>query len=919
MNKEKTMIAGLNNFIEVFRKNRKRKNRFSIYFLSFLIPLLLLIPSLVYSGIFPFGENTTLAVDLRNQYIGLYEAFRRGFSDPSVFLYSFTKSLGGNMTGSVAYYLFSPFHLLIFAFPRNLLPLAIEIAQLLKVGLSGLSFSVLLCKREHGRDWRVVLFSVFYALNSFAMANMLNIMWFDSIMLFPILILYLEKLFDGRSALPYLLLLAISILMNFYIGYMICLFLIPYSLWTLIRRAKPAGIKGTDWLRKQALSFARFGFASILAAGLTAWLLFPNLYSLFLSKVADTSTVLAGWIPADSPLDAIVHWIPASFDYDQVSNGFPNVYAGLLSAILMLYYFINRRVSLRERICSLLLSLFLIASMIIPKLNILWHGMQYPIWYNFRFSWLFIFFMLLIGFRGWMRLQAPSWKSAAFCLFFFGIFLGYEATHLGEEKYSFLTIYHIVAAAVLLSLLLYLLHGTLNPQSRIYRHAATILLLVAFSEISLNAAFYWGCFHYEGYDEFAFYDQTLQQALQNIRPEENEFWRIEKTFYHDSNDAMRFQYPGIAHFNSTLEVNTIDMISDLGFAITSNSVSATNPTKITDFLFGIRYYIEGKADENSIQPGISSLKMHTTRPDLKDWNPIAENEYTKIYENPNWTPLGMIAESTIREIPHTLRNPMDLQDDILNALDGVPQRTNYLIRQPMDGPKLENMKESSQAGNLTSYMPIHANEPAALVYTFSSTSPASYYLSISNTLRSGNSKVFFNEEQISNKRTDTVRSSQILNVSAASTSEREQSIRILMDEKKSFLQINNLSLFSLDEQALQKAARFQKENGLHITKMGNTHIVGEFTATENAPNLFFSIPYDKGWHAKLDGKEVPVLDVLDGYLFIQSGAGHHTVELTYHPPYLISGIVVSAVSLVAALIWTSAEWLDKKKGSENSI
>ncbi|MDY6145946.1 MAG: YfhO family protein, partial [Peptoniphilaceae bacterium] len=79
------------------------------------------------------------------------------------------------------------------------------------------------------------------------------------------------------------------------------------------------------------------------------------------------------------------------------------------------------------------------------------------------------------------------------------------------------------------------------------------------------------------------------------------------------------------------------------------------------------------------------------------------------------------------------------------------------------------------------------------------------------------------------------------------------------------------------------------------------------------------IPYDKGWHATLDGNEVPVLDVLDGYLFIQTGAGHHTVELTYHPPYLNLGIVVSTATLVVALVWTLAEWLDKKKGSVDSL
>lgn len=75
----------------------------------------------------------------------------------------------------------------------------------------------------------------------------------------------------------------------------------------------------------------------------------------------------------------------------------------------------------------------------------------------------------------------------------------------------------------------------------------------------------------------------------------------------------------------------------------------------------------------------------------------------------------------------------------------------------------------------------------------------------------------------------------------------------------------------------------RKIDTLTITSFQHHHIKG--TIKCNKPKvLFFSIPYDPGWTAKVDGKETPVEMVNIGFCGILLESGEHNVELEYILP-----------------------------------
>lgn len=62
--------------------------------------------------------------------------------------------------------------------------------------------------------------------------------------------------------------------------------------------------------------------------------------------------------------------------------------------------------------------------------------------------------------------------------------------------------------------------------------------------------------------------------------------------------------------------------------------------------------------------------------------------------------------------------------------------------------------------------------------------------------------------------------------------------------------------------------------------------------------LCFSIPYDKGWTAYVDGEKANLVQANIGFMGVELSAGDHDIELKYWPPGLTTGIALSCIGLI---------------------
>lgn len=107
------------------------------------------------------------------------------FMDRASMSYSLSKSLGDNAIGLTAYYLSSPFNLLLY-FTDNI-PLFVSIATVLKLASASLTVSVFLSYRfcDMKYIWNLLL-SVSYGLMGYNLCQASNIMWLDGVIWLPI-------------------------------------------------------------------------------------------------------------------------------------------------------------------------------------------------------------------------------------------------------------------------------------------------------------------------------------------------------------------------------------------------------------------------------------------------------------------------------------------------------------------------------------------------------------------------------------------------------------------------------------------------------------------------------------------------------------------------------------------------------------
>jgi uncharacterized membrane protein YfhO len=106
--------------------------------------------------------------------------------------------------------------------------------------------------------------------------------------------------------------------------------------------------------------------------------------------------------------------------------------------------------------------------------------------------------------------------------------------------------------------------------------------------------------------------------------------------------------------------------------------------------------------------------------------------------------------------------------------------------------------------------------------------------------------------------------------------------------------VYTLDLFSRD-------VTNRKEDTLAITRFSANRITGTIEL-EQKKVLFFSIPYDKGWHGRIDGKAVEPMLCNIGFLGFLLEPGTHQVELYYSPPYFFQSLYITIAGILLYLL-----------------
>ncbi|MDE7234407.1 MAG: YfhO family protein, partial [Ruminiclostridium sp.] len=119
---EQTKESALKKFFGYLRSGIKRFFVTDFQFpLSFAIPCLILLLAYFIFGVYPFGKESVLSLDLNGQYVYYYDYMYDVFAGKESIFYSWSRNLSGEFMGIIGYYLGSPFNFLVWAFPRAMI------------------------------------------------------------------------------------------------------------------------------------------------------------------------------------------------------------------------------------------------------------------------------------------------------------------------------------------------------------------------------------------------------------------------------------------------------------------------------------------------------------------------------------------------------------------------------------------------------------------------------------------------------------------------------------------------------------------------------------------------------------------------------------------------------------------------------
>ena len=351
------------------------------FLFSFLLPFLVVI-----AGAMPFGDGSLLAIDAWGQYYPMLCAMKEAVKSGELF-WSYKGLLGFNLWAQNAYYTNSILWLPLYLLPDRFMIAGINIFAAIRIGLAGLTCSIYLygcttVKKPRGVDMKLSVFSAAYALSAYTLAFINQFMWMDAGICLPLVIKGIDNIRSKKGGILYIAALSYTIISNFYIGYMVCLFSVVYF----------AGCAIGDRMSLRQLweKVWRFLLYSLIAGAISAVYTVPAYYAI--RNTAASGAGFGGKIEFYHPVsEVLAGFLP--FQKISLVYEVPNIYCGAVCILLcILSFFIQKNI--RKRICIISGCILFYLSLNCNILDYVWHGFHYPNQLPGRWSFCLIFLIV---------------------------------------------------------------------------------------------------------------------------------------------------------------------------------------------------------------------------------------------------------------------------------------------------------------------------------------------------------------------------------------------------------------------------------------------------------------------------------------------------------------------------------------------
>ena len=780
--------------------------------------------------------------DASSQYNALYSYAHNILVGNDSIFYSFYNSLGGNMASTIGYYLASPFNILYVFVSKANIPFMTFIIYILKISLCSLFMNIFL-NYKYGNKYTNLIFSLSYAFMGFNVVYYFNSMWLDVIYMTPLVIMGIDKLFDEKPIM-YVVTLTLSIIFNFYMAYMLCIFCILYFIYELFNKYK---IKDLKKYKNTIFSFVIY---SLISVGISCFFLIPVLVNLseIMRSPVDINTFN---LKINNLADFVSLLVPKTYiGSNNTSSMFgryrPVLYISLFSLLLSILYFFNTKIKRKEKILSLGIIFIFILSFITPSLQYIWQGFSFPNGYIDRYSYLYSLFIIILATKQFYSKNKISNKVLIIIYIIYLIFtciiwLGY---------FSFLTPIDLLISTIFFTIyvLLYYIKSIKNIKINIL--LITIVIIELFINYSTTIITTKSVKKENTYSRF--YNQIC--PITNI--DDNTFYRIDGNFTYTLMDSFVCDYHNVMSGLSTINGNLYSFFKNHGESVTYTTIFYDpKKTMILQSLLDMKYLVFANKINNNSYKLMNSYNINLSRNSLNTYYDIY------LYKNENALNLGFKIDSNYKDY-NISKDSYDNLNNLIKSLSGVED--NILEKIDVDG------KNGIYEFNLDDI-----NKKVFMTTDYNITTNYNYY-----------GEVYLNDEELFELNSSNIGST-LLNVSKVGKNKIEI---------KGKNNINNIYIYYLNENVLDKAIKRLKENQLTNVKTNGNKMKGNIYLEDDS-KIFLSIPYDRGWSIYIDGKKIKYNKISGTFIQIEVPRGKHEISMRFYPKGLFVGCFISLINI----------------------
>ena len=861
-------------------------------------------------NIYPFGDHTVLIIDMHHQYVAFFALLRERLLGGGSWLYSDNIGLGSGFLPLFAYYIASPFNLLTLIFPRTMLTEAIALITILKITTAGVTFAIFARHMLRRNDFSVVVCGIGYSLMAFLLCHSWNIMWLDPILLLPIVVLGLEKLLrTGKPAL-YCIALAAALITNYYIGYMVCIFLVLYYFVHVLSDSRELS------LMDRAQRFWRFCYGSLIGGGISAVIILPAFY--YLRSTSGAEDAFARDLATNFNILSLFQRSLFSAYPSMRGDNLPNIYCSVLALFALLLFVTCRNIPLRRRIAWGGAVLTLALSMSVNWLNFAWHGFHFPNDLPYRFSFLLSFAMLCVLMQVLGNLDKLTPRGVVGSLVALIAMLLLEQ-QFGDGEADFTMIYASLAFLLVYAAIVALCSAGKLRQTLCY----AILLVFLFVELTANASVLMQTLDQNEYfterENFVYDYEVNDATFELIDSFGDDMYREELLSRKTCNDPALFGYDGLTVFASSNRKSVTTLMGKLGYAVNGvNSYLYKNFVPVSDSMLALKYIALDKEVNGHHQRDV--IQTVSAADDSGITN------YRYIHKNTKALSKAFLVNKSIIGWQWDNNNPFVVQNALLTSATGSTPVYNLV---EMYGDSNFSDSGGYDEFNGDTGVAIDGIDPAVNSKTsisgFNSTGSISgtYFscsklneeldanMTIEHTVANSGQYFIYVDCRAAESlsiATSAAGSEQTTTISASPNEPNIVDLGYISAGGRIAVTINseiscggNIFLATLNEEVFNAAIEQLSLGQLEVERYREGNITGTVNAVDSRM-MFTSIPYDSGWTVRIDGKKVDTFALGDALLCFEVPAGEHTVKMTYFPSCLIVGIIISLLSIAILVV-----------------